>query len=453
MNTTLEMPSDVDAEQNLIVGCLLKPSAFDSARRIVKPSDMYREANAVIWRAMCAVVDSGRPVDHFSVRQELRKLKNFKEVDEYSKSVLSLRVAVNIETAASVVSGLATRRRGIEQAYRSMQRFADLSVDVRDALNGAQSGMMDLSVADGRERKRRGLDDISSTVWAQADAAANGVAAGRFGLTLGFKDFDDVTDGFQPGDLVALVARSGMGKTALALYFADHVGINLGGNVLIFEGEMTGERLYTRMLCSRAQVFAKEFRRGLMSAKSLKSAKAAAEKLYSNRVQIIDEGPFTPAMMRSECLAMKRAQGLDLVIVDYLELMDTDERVDNEVLRLDRLIRALKRLATDLGVVVFVLCQVSGDLEKRAGDDRRPRLSDIRGSRGIDAALDWAIGLYNVNYYGKRENRSQYEHDPLGLKSEEAEILTLKARNDAMFNCRVGFIPAYTHFHDLHGDF
>lgn len=143
---------------------------------------------------------------------------------------------------------------------------------------------------------------------------------------------------------------------------------------------------------------------------------------------------------------MKRKQGLNLVIVDYLELMEADKKVENEVQRLDYLVRQLKAIAIEFNCVVMVLCQMGRAVESRT--DRRPVLSDIRGSGGIEAALDWGLGIYNQNYYVRQQSPEKFTHDPGRYEPDVVEISTLKARSDIPVSFNVAFIPAYTRFSD-----
>jgi len=241
-----------------------------------------------------------------------------------------------------------------------------------------------------------------------------------------------------------------MGKTAFAVKVADHVAIDKRRNVAIFEAEMTAVDLYMRMLSSRAQLTQMELE-SYLSKSDYANAKEAAESLHSNRIQIIDtvtaRAGISPSLIRAECRAMQREQGLDMVIVDYLELMVPDTKIDNEVLRLDYLIRSLKAIAMEFQCVVVVLCQMKEAANTR--ENKRPMLSDIRGSGGIAAALDWAFGLYNENYYARQSTPDKFANDPEMRRPDEVEINTLKSRNDRPVLIRAGFIPAFTHFYDV----
>jgi len=440
-------PNDVDMEQAVLCGCLMRPTVIDDVIAIVKPNDFYRESHQKIWSVVCSLSEQRKTIDRMLVLQELRA-RQWPDVREYAANMFKAVVGGNPVAHAGAIAHMAVQRRMIDAAMEVITTARIGKGSTVDLINDCQREIMQVTSTGDVERLRESFEAVGTRVWEEAERRADGVT-GPMGLTMGFPAFDDCTMGFQPGDLVALVGRSNQGKTAFALHVADHNAVNQQKNVLIFEREMISDKLYTRMLCSRAKVKAKEFHQWLWSTSAYANAKAAAAKLYTGRVQVVDmrKGPLTPAMIRRECRSMKREQGLDLVVVDYLELMKPDVHIPNERERLDDCVRELKDIAGEFECVVMVLCQVGRAVEGR--ENVRPRLSDIRGSGGIEAALDFGFSIYNENWYARQQSPAKFADDPERLKPDEVEINTLKSRSDASPFFKVGFIPGYTHFYDI----
>jgi replicative DNA helicase len=430
----------------VIASCLMRPSLIEDVRAVVKPADFYRDSHRAIWATVCELSDRHVPVDNFTVLQALRS-RELPEIRDYTTAIMS-KAGPNAIVHARAVAGLSVRRKLVEAAFEVIGMACGDGGETEEIINQCQSAIMSVTASGDSQRLREGFDIIGQRVWDDAEKRSSGVGS-AMGLTMGFAAFDQVTMGFQPGDLAALVGRAKQGKTALALHIADHIAIECQSNVLIFEREMIASKLYTRMLCSRARIKAKEFLQGMWGADARVRAKDAFDRLYTGRVQVVDmtKGPLTPAMMRRECRSMRREQGLDFVVVDYLELMQPDRPIQNERERLDECIRQLKEIAGEFRCTVFVLCQVGRQVEGR--EDVRPHLSDIRGSGGIEAALDWAFAIYNQNWYARQKDPSMFADDPERLLPDEVEVNTLASRSDASPSFKVGFIPGYTHFYDL----
>ncbi len=442
----ITLPSDNAAEQMLIAACLLRPTALSDAREKIRHDDFNLPLHGVVWRTMCDLADANREVGMFNLRNEMRKRGTLTDdAKEYIEAAFSPNAAMG-DTAecVAIVADRSLRRRQIIASNESMLKAVDLTLPADQALDMGQSAIMAVSPGD-MGKVRRSLAEVGEAAW------SSGVnqSEGKRGLTMGFEAWDSRTRGMRPGNLVAIVGRSGMGKTALAVKIADHNAIEKFKNVVFFEGEMAAEDLYLRMLSSRTQLTTLELERRL-SEKDLATAKDVATTLHNQRIQIVDTANtpngITPTLIRSECRSMKRTQGLDLVIVDYLELMQAEAKIDNEVQRLDYLIRSLKSIAIEFHCVVVVLCQMKEASQQRP--DKHPQLGDIRGSGGIAAALDLAFGIYNINEYARREKPDMMRTDPDMRKADEVEINCLKARSDVRVNFRASFVPAYTLYYD-----
>jgi replicative DNA helicase len=343
---------------------------------------------------------------------------------------------------------MSVQRQLIERNLRSIELARAGAGTTAELINACQAEVMAVDAGSVTDRLREGFESVNARVFTEGEAAANGGTLGQ-GLTLGYEAFDSQTLGLQPGDLVAVIAQAKIGKTAFVLDIMDHVAVELQRNTIIFEREMTAKSLFLRMLCARAGMTKREFLSWMWSKLQRDAVMEAKDKLYTNRIQVVDmtKPTPTPSLIRRECRAMKREQGLDLIVVDFLELMEPDRFIGDERVKLDTCIRELKGIAGEFGAVAIALCQVGREIEKR--EDRRPQLRDIRGSGGIAAALDWAFGLYNETYYARMQSPEKFKDDPGRRKEEEVEINTLASRSDASPCWKAGFVPAFTQFYDL----
>jgi replicative DNA helicase len=269
------------------------------------------------------------------------------------------------------------------------------------------------------------------------------------GLSTGFRELDYVTAGLQKSDLVIIAARPSMGKTSLCLNIGEHVALREGKTVAIFSLEMSKEQLVQRMICSQAEVNAHRLRLGMLPDTAWQRLARAVQELWNARIFIDDTPDISVLEMRAKCRRLRAEHGLDLVIVDYLQLMRSHRRAENRTQEISDIARALKGLARELAVPIIALSQLSRAVEHR--ENKRPMLSDLRESGSIEAEADVVAFIYRPEYYAMKEAVSSDDVEAGTMpreegRVEEAEIIVAKQRNGPTGTVRVGFKPDYARF-------
>jgi replicative DNA helicase len=264
------------------------------------------------------------------------------------------------------------------------------------------------------------------------------------GVATGFEKLDLETSGFQPSDFIIIAGRPSMGKTAFALNIAQHVGVTLRGTVLVLSLEMSAQQLVQRMLCSEAKVDAQAVRTGFLSSSDWHRLTAAAGRLSEAKIFIDDSPGVTVLEARAKARRMKAEHGLDMLVVDYLQLMRGRAALDNRQQEISEISRSLKALAKELNVPVVALSQLSRAVEARAQRDFRPQLSDLRESGALEQDADVILFLYRAKVY---------KEDVPPDEENIAEVIIGKQRNGPIGTVRVVFLPQYARFEnaaDLH---
>lgn len=439
MNEELQrrMPFSLDAEQAVLASVMIDPACMDKVSMIVTSDDFYVEDHAEIFRIMLSMYLKSKNIDVVTLLSELKNNEVFDEESgrEYLKLIAdAVPTASNAEDYAKIVRNEAVLRRLIKTGEKIAEDAYSADADDADLqLESAEERVY--SIADDRENKSFvPLKQLVATVQQQIrerklDPELN------IGTPTGFPALDNVIVGLSGSDLILVGARPGMGKTAFAMNIATQAAEKLGKTVCIFSLEMSGEQLALRMLSSEAQVDSYKMRTGRIDDPEWKSIAYAASKLAELDILIDD----TPGASVANVIAkMRRVKNPGLIVIDYLQLMQGDEkrRNENRVQEVGDISRGLKLLAKKLNVPVIACAQLSRGPEGRP--DKRPMLSDLRDSGAIEQDADIVLFLYRDEYYKDKENTKSL-----------AEVIVAKNRHGSLEKVKLGFIGQYTKFTNL----
>jgi replicative DNA helicase len=445
-------PQNLDAERSVLGGVLLDNVAFNDILEVLKPEDFYRDAHRKVFEAMCALFSRSEPIDRVTLKDELTVLGAYEAVggedfiDLLDKLVPS---AANLSYYATIVHEKALARRVIEAAHTIAALGYEQAGEVGEFVDDAERRLFAITEEKARSAFTHVREVVKSTFKTieQLYERQEEIT----GISTGFSDLDRLTSGFQPGDLVILAARPSMGKTACALNLATHVGCRARFNgkrigVGIFSLEMPKEQLVMRMLSSEARVDSQRIRTGRLIESDWPKLAQAAGLLADANIHIDDSPALSVLELRAKSrrLAGRFSDSeapLGLVIIDYLQLMKGNERVDSREQQISEISRSLKALAKELNMPVLALSQLNRSLEKRP--DKRPQLSDLRESGSIEQDSDTVIFLFREEVYEKDKE------DVKGI----AEIIIGKQRNGPIGVANAAFIHEFTRFENLARDY
>lgn len=439
-------PWSEDAERAVLGALLLDADAMLRAVEHVDDTMFYREGHRRIFRAAAALVERGAAVDVLTLTDELERRGELAQCGgrEYlSFLVDAVPTVANVEFHARIVREKATLRRLIETSTEIVHEAFEARQTASDLLDFAESRIFQL----GQSRDRSAFARVKELLWpameklellAQRENAVTGVPSG-------FVDLDHLTSGFQPADLIIIAARPSMGKTAFVLNIAQHAAITNKKAVAFFSLEMSKESLVQRLLASEALIDAQALRKGGRALDDAMPRLAQAAGILSHAPIYIDDTPGLGLLeMRSKARRLKAEQNLDLVIVDYLQLMSGPSSAENRQQEVSQISRGLKALAKELGVPVVALSQLSRAPEQRSGDEKgRPQLSDLRESGAIEQDADVILFIFRQEVYAERDETGRLK-DP-GIEGK-AEIIIGKQRNGPIGSVRLFFHKQYTRF-------
>jgi len=432
-------PHDLEAETSVLGAVILDQGALTRVLDFLGPDDFYRENNGQIYRAALSLFREGEPIDNVTLASELEKMGVLDRVGGRGHLALlqeSVPTAANVEHYARIVKAKAYKRRLITAGGQVTALGFDDSLDADDAVNQAQAQVYAISddrAGSGMER----LYDLLKPAMDRIDAQmASG--GGVIGIATGFHDLDRMTNGFKPADLVIIAGRPSMGKTSFVLNVALHAAVGQQKPIAIFSLEMSKEQLVERMLCEQARIDAQRLHRGTLSDVEYERLAGALGPLGDAPVFIDDTPMLDDLTMRLKARQAKTREGIEMIILDYLQLMHGRANSDdNRVQEVSAISRALKSIARELRIPVVAISQLSRAPEARP--DKRPILSDLRESGSIEQDADIVMFLYRDEYY----NREKSE------KPGIAEIIVAKHRNGPTGSIELIFRKELTRFENL----
>lgn len=438
-------PHNLDAEK-AVLGALLtngsnSGAVVDTVTSILKSEDFYRDAHRIIYDAILEIVHANKTADFITVGEELDRRKRLDAVGglAYITSLANESVSYNVEEHAKIISEKAQLRRLIDAGNKIVGMTYAGEDEPTAILNKAEQMVLDVS---GQTQSESSFAPISEIVLSNLDKlnALQQHAGAITGVPTGFKDVDHVFNGLQKSDLILVAARPAMGKTAFTLNIAQNVTMLYDKTVAFFSLEMGKEQLVARILSSVAGVSSEKLRRAYdMDPTDWEKVIVAADRMSKAKLFIDDTPGLTVQDMRSKLRRLKVEHGLDLVIVDYIQLMqgrNSGKGSENRQQEVSEISRNLKLIAREFNVPLIALSQLSRGVESRP--DKRPVLSDLRESGSLEQDADIVIFLYRDKYYDENSE-----------KGDNAEVLIRKHRNGSVGTVELRFIGELTQFRDV----
>ncbi len=439
------LPANLDAERTILGAILLDNAAHAEAAEHVKPDDFSLDSHRRIFLRMGELIDTGRAVDIVTLSNELSRYKEVEAVGgvAYLASLTEgLPRRPVIEDYIRIVKDKSLLRRLMGICSAAIAKAADQSQDAIGVLDETESQLLEVS----ETGLTLGLQNIEAIVRDSFGSIDNlyDHRGDVTGLRTGYTRFDEMTSGLQKGELIIIAARPSMGKTALAINIAENAAVRYGSTVAIFSLEMSKASLLRRMLASQASVDQQKIQKGFFGRAEQEKLQSALNLLVESRIYIDDSASSTIAEMRARARRLKQnAGGLDLILIDYLQLMSatmpgaSKRGFENRVQEVSAISRGLKAMAKELQVPVIALSQLSRSNEKR--DDKRPMLSDLRESGSIEQDADVVAFIHRESYYNRDQNQTAEE-------LAEAEIIIAKQRNGPTGIVKMHWNASFTRF-------
>src|SRR5437867_4092677 len=433
-----EIPHSVEAERSVLGAILIENTAINRAQEILREEDFYREPHRKIFKVMTDLSEKTTAIDPVTVKDELSRSGDLEAVGgpAYIASLVDgVPRSANVEYYARIVKEKAILRSLIEAGGRIVSTAYEASQDADDILD--QSERMIFQIA--QDRLREGFVPMRA-IADQSLKAIERLAERReliTGLPTGYRLLDEYTSGLQSADLIVLAARPGMGKTSFALNIAQYAGVHGKRKVGIFSLEMTREQLFLRMLTGLARVDSHRLRTGRLTKDEWKQLTKAFGELAAAHAFIDDTAGISILEMRAKSRRLKLEHGLDLVVIDYMQLIRSRSRFENRQQEMAEISRSLKELAKELNVPVIAISQLSRAPEQR-GEKGRPQLSDLRESGAIEQDADVVLLLYREEMYKPTEENR-------GI----AKGIIAKQRNGPTAEFDMVFSREYTRFEEL----
>ena len=391
-------PHNAEAERSVLGAAMLDKDVLSEILEEVKAEDFYNENHKEIFQAIWELYRDNSPVDMLTVCEELKRRKALDMVGGRAYiATLTAEVpsTANAAEYAKIVAEKATLRQMIKTSEDITEKGYEAKMDAAEILDYAESGIFNIAQRRQKNDYAKIQDVLLENLRIIDEASKNKDKI--VGIPTGFKELDEKTSGLQRSDLVIVAARPAMGKTAFALNIAQQSAVKAGSSVIIFSLEMGKEQLGQRLLAMQARVEMQKLKQGDLDRTDWDRISMAANDLNGTKI-VIDDTPGISLMeMRNKCRRLKAEQGLDLVVVDYLQLMKFDGKADSRQQEISAISRNMKLLAREMDCPVIVLSQLSRAPEQRP--DKRPILSDLRESGSIEQDADIVIFLYRDDYY------------------------------------------------------
>jgi len=455
MTTVFEQlpPHDVQAEESIIASLMVDDEAAVKVASVVTARDFFREANAWTFAAEMALFDRGEAINQVSVAHELERQGCLDEVGGLSflsDLVLNLPTPVGVEHFAAMVKRDATYRQMISVGMAIVQNAYNAGPDIDAAVSQAEKLVYNLR-AEGKSSDFVHIRDyLAPVIDTPHDPAVDGFVPYSGRVRSGFGSLDTLLGGFNPSDLFIVAARTGVGKTALMLNFARNAAMDPRepARVAVFSLEMAGDQLAMRLLAAEARIDSAKLRLGLMSEVEEARMMHGHGLLSGAEIYIDDSSAIQVPELRAKCLRLQRDHGLDLVLIDYLQLVKGG-KTENRVQELSAITRELKQLARELDVPIVAGSQLSRGVEQR--NPHIPMLSDLRESGSIEQDADIVLFIYREDMYMRRDEWEALHPDPVRepYPAGKAQLIVAKHRNGPTGVVEVRFRSEYSKFEDV----
>ena len=431
-------PQNIEAEQSVLGAMLIKKEAITQAQELLRPDDFYREAHRIVFETMLELAGDNEAVDLVTLTEALRKKEMLEKVGGISFiTALANYVptAANIVYHAQIVKEKSELRHLIDAATEIASAAYEATDDVKDIMDDAEKKILAVAAdqTGGAFEPIRNI--VIDTVGRVETLYEN--QGGLTGISTGFRDLDRDTSGLQKSDLILVAARPSMGKTAFTLNIATYAAMH-GHTVAFFSLEMSKEQLVQRMLCSEGGIDSQRLRTGQLEDADWDRLINTADRVSKASIYIDDTAGINVMDLRSKARRLKAEHGLDLIVIDYLQLMQGRARSssDNRQQEISEISRSLKALARELDVPVVALSPLSRSVESRTV--KKPMLSDLRESGSLEQDADIVMFLYREDYYDQETERKNI-----------TEVIIAKHRNGPIGTIELFFQKEFTKFRDL----
>lgn len=430
-------PQNIDAEKSVLGSLLIDEEAIGSAIEILDETWFYEQANRQIFKAILELYNQRKNVDLITLSDKLKNdgtLEQIGGVSYLSFLIDLVPSAANVEHYANIVKEKGVLRRLIKNATNIIAESYESTGNVDEVVDNAERLIFE--VADLKQRSqsvhikdlvRQSIEKLDFLYQRKQHVT---------GIPTGFEKFDHMTSGLQNSDLIIIAGRPSMGKSALAISMAEYAGIEQKQGVAVFSLEMSKEQLVQRMLCSQARVDAHKVRSGFLSPSDWPKLTAAAGRLSESKIFIDDTPAISVLELRAKARRLKANQGIELIILDYLQLMRSTTQSESRQQEISEISRSLKALARELNIPLIALSQLSRAVESR--QDHKPQLSDLRESGAIEQDADLVVLLMREEYYNPTEENK-------GV----ADVMIAKQRNGPVGTVKLAFIKEYMRFENL----
>lgn len=430
------LPQNIEAEQSVIGSMIIDKTSIAQAAEVLKGDDFYRDSHKVIFSAIIELYQKDIPIDLITLFEHLKsndKLEAAGGITYITQISDSVPTTAHLQSYIKIVEQKSMLRKLIRSSTAIIEECYAKQDNVENVLDQAQKKIFDIA----EKRSNNDFESISTVLergFLEIERLFNNKGA-ITGVPSGFRDLDAKTSGFQKGDMILVAARPSMGKTTFSLNLCEHAALKCGKSVVIFSLEMSKEQLAYKLLCSQANVDMLRLRTGNLDDKDWENIARAAGPLAGARIFIDDTAGVNVMEMRSKCRRIKIEHGIDLIMIDYLQLMSGTSS-ENRQQEVSEISRSIKALAKEMQCPVIALSQLSRAPEQRA--DHRPMLSDLRESGSIEQDADVVMFLYRDEYYNK-----ETEDKNIG------ECIIAKQRNGPVGTVKMAWLGQYSKFGNL----
>ena len=433
-------PHSMEAEQSVLGGLMLDNESWEIIADLVNEKDFYRHDHALIFRAIAALSEDDKPYDVVTISdwlEQRNELDNIGGLAYLGILANDTPTAVNIKAYAEIVREYSVLRNLIQvghditnTAYNADGRTS------RDLLDEAER--LVFQIAEQSAGNRQGFENIKSLLTKAVEKVEELYKSDEplTGISSGFSKFDEMTSGLQNSDLIIVAGRPSMGKTTFAMNLAENAAVSAEKTVAVFSMEMPGDQLALRMMSSLGRIDQHNLRTGKLQDHDWPRLTSSVAMLSKAKIFIDDTPALSPTELRARSRRLKREHGLDMIILDYLQLMQINGSTENRATEISEISRSLKALAKELQVPVIALSQLNRSVEQRP--DKRPVMSDLRESGGIEQDADVILFIYRDEVY-----------NPESADKGTAEILIRKQRNGPIGKVRLAFLGQFTRFENL----
>lgn len=445
-------PQATDLEETILGALMLEKDALTTVVDILKPESFYKESHTKIYEAIVQLFNKSEPVDLMTVTAQLRKNGTLEIAGgAYQVAELTTKVnsAANIEYHARIITEQSIKRDLIKISSEIQSDAFEDTQDVFELLDRTEQALFEISESHIRKNYAK-MQDLMHEAILQIETRKD-QTDGLTGIPTGMTALDRVTAGWQPSDLVIIAARPGMGKTAFVVSAMRNAAVDFGQAVAIFSLEMSAIQLVNRLISAEAELESEKIKKGNLADHEWEQLVHKTSKLTEAPIFIDDTPGLSILELRAKCRRLKAQHDIQLVVIDYLQLMSGDSSKSgggggNREQEIASISRALKGIAKELNVPVLALSQLSRAVETRGGD-KRPQLSDLRESGSIEQDADMVMFLYRPEYYDISEDEDGMPTAGTG------EVIIAKHRNGSLENVKLKFIGRFTKFADLDGGF